>query len=290
MGLGVSGHNEENDDVLAGQGGVAPGGGTLIDPNSRLWNPAGVGAGYDNDIARYRQRGAQTQAAVQLDQTHADEARRMQLGSLGHLEMQARGSAPSSAAILSQRANQNAAQGIAAAGLRKGGPGAALAAQRQVLPGALDQMMQTNASNANMRAAETSRGQAAFAAGATGAMGQDIQAGVANAQLVAQQRALDEAHQQANERLAWDTRKTQMNNANEFFNQRQNEELNRRRAAAAQEAEDWGKVMGYGNSAVGGVIGFTKATNDANAKGGTSDYRAKTNIVPMGSLHSLERY
>ncbi len=280
MAIGVSGHNEENDDVFG-----TPVGG-LIDPNSRLWNPAGTGSAYDNDVNRLRTEGAQGQEAVQVDQRQANYARDMQMGSLGHLQRQADGSAASSAAILGQRANQGAAQSMAAASLGKGGPGAGLARLGAVAPQAGNAALQANVQNAGARAGEIGRGQSAYGAGALSVQSQDIQAATANAQLQAQQRALNEARQQANEKLAWDTRNAQMHNANTFLTGQQTDELHRRQTSAAQEAEDWNKVIGYGSSTTGGIIGFAGAATKANDP--KSDRRAKDNIVPMGSLSSLE--
>ncbi len=297
MAFGVGGHNEENDDVFTpttGKGGPSNqvGGSGVISKNNRLWNPAGTGYAYDKDVNRLRAEGAQTQDAVQLDQSEANQSRDMQLGSLGHLMDQANGSAASSAQILSQRANQAAAQQIGAAGLRKGGPGAAIASMNMAAPQVGAGALAANAQNANMRAGEISRGQSAYASGALGAHGQDIQAATANAQLVAQQRALDESRQQANEKLAWDTRKAQMNNANEFTGQRQTEELHRRQTSAAQAAEDEAKVYGYANMGLGAVTGGVAAVQTAAPKDpketSGSDERMKMRSVPMGSLSSLD--
>ncbi len=282
MGLPRFARDTQNDDLLTAQTtaalgdqeGWAPGGG---DDDQDAGTNLNV---YDKDVERYRARGAQTQPAIKLDQAHADQAREMQMGSLGHLERQANGSAPSSAAILSQRANEGAAQSMAAAGMRRGGPGAAIAGMNAGSQAASGQALAANAQNANMRAAEVSRGQGAFAAGAAGAQGQDIQAATANAQLTAQQRALDEQRQQANERLGWDTRHAQLGNRATYDRLGQTAAQNQRNATNAEDQARYDEGMGYVNLGTSWMQG---------AAGGVSDARAKRDVTPMGSLSSLER-
>lgn len=266
-----------------------------VDSNGRAWHPSGgahqdpdntwPGAapgrtGYDESVDRYRQRGAaaQAQGPLTLNLDRPNESRGLQMGSLGLLRAQAEGTAPSSAAILAQRANQNAGRQISAAGLGKGGPGAAIAGVGEAMPVAGDRALATNVQNAQQRAGEVSRGQAGLSAGANAAQGQDITTATTNAQLDAQQRALNEHRQQAYERLAWDTRNTQLQNATESAQQDAVNALNRRKARAAQsevskEAAFTG--LGIGSSIVSGAL--------------LSDPRTKQNVVPMGSLGHLMR-
>ncbi len=237
---------------------------------------------YQADVARSRERGAQTRPAIQVDETQADGARQLQMGGLGMLRQQATGEAPSSAAILSQRANQGAAQAMGSAGLTKGGPGAAIAAQSRATPAAAQGAMAMNAQNADRRAGEISRGQAAFAGGALGVQGQDIAAATTNAQLEAQQRAVDEQHQQSNERLAWDTEHTRMANRLEYRRQTQTAAHNQAQALSAEAAQDYNEAMGWVGMGAGAVSGGLSGA-------GSSDPRAKTNVIDMGSLSSLRR-
>ncbi len=163
---------------------------------------------WDDAVTGYRDTGAamQQRAAPVLDQRQADQSRGLQLNALDMLRRQGSGQAPSSADILSQRANQTAVQnaGAQVTGARTAGGG--IAALRGAGNAAGNAMLAGNAQNADARAGEISRGQGAFASGAGTAQGQDIHAATTNAQLEAGQRALNEAGQQGYEAMAWNTR------------------------------------------------------------------------------------
>ncbi len=238
---------------------------------------------YDLDVDRARRMGDEShlRRGPQLNQTNADEARGVQMGSLGLLRRQADGSAPSAAAILSQRANQGAAQAIGGAGLHARGPGGAIAAQRGASMQASGQALAANAQNANMRAGEISHGQAGLAAGAVGAQGQDTAAATSNAQLEAQQRALNEARQQAFERQGFGVRKTQQQAGDDWARMQAEAENAARRQSQYEQAQDDANTM----SAINTTLGITTGALGA-AK---SDPRTKTNIMPMGSLGHLMR-
>ncbi len=237
------------------------------------YKKAGTSA-YDKDVDRARRMGDQShdRDAPTLDQGNADEARGIQMGSLGLLRQQADGSAPSAAAILSQRANSAGAQQIARQQLAGRSPGARIAASGNAMSAGSLGMLQANAANAGQRAGEISRGQAGLAAGSVGVQGQDTSAAVSNAQFEQQQRALNEARQQNFERQGWNVRKTQQQAADDFYRQQQEAEAARARQDAAKDAENDAVTMGWINRGLNLL---------------PSDPQAKTNIRPMGSLGHL---
>ncbi len=236
------------------------------------WKQGGTSA-YDADVDRARRMGYEGigRAAPRLDQTNADQARGVQMGSLGLLMNQANGTAPSAAAIQSQRANQGAAQAIGGAGMH-GGIGAALSAQNAASSGAGNQALAANAHNAAQRAAEISHGQAALSAGAVGTQQQDTGAAVSNAQLEAQQQAADEARQQMFERQAYGVRKTQQQAADDFAAQRAAAQNDAARQRQIQDALEDQKTMMAVNT------GLTVAS------AAMSDPRAKMGIGSLGTL------
>ena len=243
------------------------------------WTAVGVDGGavvsdqFMHDANRYRRIGQEAgdrySNPVQLDQGAANQSRGVQMGALGLLRAQASGQAPSSAAILSQRANQNA--GRMAAGQVAGarGPGAAIAAFGGANAAASGQAMAQNAQNAQLRAGEISRGQGAYTTGAGAMRGQDINAATANAQLDAEGRRLAEQQQQYYERMAHDVRGAEMGAMDEA--QRQNTLANQqdRQSVAAERAADYDKAKTVASLGIGAF---------------TSDPRAKTHIGSLGHL------
>ncbi len=258
---------------------------TAADPNWRVdgggeqvvngWRQAGTNA-WDQDVDRYRSRGAQGYGPLQLDQRHADESRSMQLGSLGMLEHAARGNAPSRAEAVGRLAHDDAMRSSTASLIGKGGPGAAIIGARNAGNVAAQQMGASNLATMDMRAQEMARAQQGFASAAHGVRGQDIQAATTNAQLEAQRRALNESRQQANERMGWDTRHAQMQSAAEWKRQQDQAALNTRRASAAQEAEDDAALKDDINLGLGLGLGIL------------SDERVKKHIVDLGSLGNMK--
>ncbi len=254
---------------------------------------------YDKSVDAYRERGAKTQEAIQLDQGRADESRGLEMNALGMLRAQGNGTAASSAAILAPRVTENAVQQagqqVTAA---RGGIGAHIAAQRQASQAAGQQMLAGNAQSANARAQEISTGQNAYTSGAGAVQGQDIGAATTNASLAARQRALDEQHQQANERLAYDTRRTQESARKESARQDQQERERQRANAAARTAADFQKVKDVvGAVASSGASLSSASSGEANVdhenkRASTgSDERMKQDVHPMqmGSLSHLYR-
>ena len=272
------GRGDQNNDVTDAPAGT---GATIIDPSKdNRWAPGltpGGNTAFNRDVERSRQRGARGKRAITLDQRQADEARGMQMGSLGMLEGAARGNAPSRAAAIG---TMNTDAGIRAgmagmAGAR--GAGASIAAMRGASGAMGQQMGQQNQQVADMRAQEMARAQQGYSSATQAARGQDIGAATTNAQLEAQQRAINEQRQQANERMGWDIRNTQMQGANAFEDQRTNDELARRKATAAQGAEDDANTRENASTFLGGASGML------------SDERTKEHVVPVGSLASLSR-
>lgn len=162
---------------------------------------------FDDITGRYQRRGADLQhrTGPTLDETQANQSRGMQLNALEMLRRQGSGEAPSAAAIMSQRANQNAVMqtGQQMTGARN--VGGALAALRMGAGASLG----ANAANAAGRAGEVSQGQGAYMGGTTALRGGDINAATQNAQLAAGQRSLNEAAQQNYEGMSRNARYAQ---------------------------------------------------------------------------------
>lgn len=269
-----SGHGTQNDDLTNGRPV------TLINQGAdQRWAASGgpdgnVETSYDRDVDRSRKRGAAPIAGVTLDQGQANESRELQMGSLAMLESAARGNAPSRAVALGQMGTETSMRnGMAGSGAGRG-VGGALMAMRNAQAATGQQMSAGNQQVADMRAQEMGRAQQGFASNAQAARGQDILAATTNAQLEARRRELQEQRQQANERMAWDTRHTQLQSANEWKTQQDGADMNRRRASAAQSAEDRAATMDNVNMGlgVGGML---------------SDERTKRSVIPMGSLSGL---
>jgi hypothetical protein len=273
------------------------------DPN---WSPDGFGNetpgngqfygdnAYDTDVARDRQLGksAQDWAPTTIDQRRGNESRGMQLSALQMLRAQANGTAPSSAAILSQRANQDAVRSAALQTTGAKSAGGAIAANRGAGEAAGHTMLAGNAANANVRAGEVGHGLGAYAGGAGQVQGQDIGVATADAQLAAQQRALNEQRQQFFERQGFNTRGVQHQAQQEAERQLLAKAQADRAYKAARSAADWGKVKDTVNMALTlGQSGLGSQGDEAPPKEDTtSDERAKRNVMPMGSLASLRRY
>ena len=248
------------------------------DPNGG-WQAYGVEGGavtskqFDHDYNRYRKLGDQAAQAgpVAVDQAASNQSRGLQLGALGLLQRQADGTADSSANILSRRANENAARAASSQVAGARGVGAGLAAFNGANEGAANTAMAANAQSANERAREVSRGQHAYTAGAGSMRQGDLSVASQNAQLDAQNRALADKQQQHYERMAWDTRNTEMNAANEAMNSERarNEQL--RQSRIAENAADWQKTKDVASLGLGAI---------------TSDPRGKMRV---GSLSSLMR-
>jgi hypothetical protein len=217
--------------------------------------------GADKDVERYRNMGATSQAGPQLDQTQANQARGLQMGSLGMLENAARGNAPSQAAIMGQSmGSQTMGAGLSAASAASGGPGSQLAGMRAAITGTTQANQQNAGQLMAMRNKESATDMGAFAHGASGVRGQDISAATTNAQLEGQQRALNEQRQQSFERMAFDTRNAELNAQMQQRAQRDAEEQAQRAARDAEEAAFYNKVKAVGN------IGFGSLTSIMGAK------------------------
>jgi hypothetical protein len=290
------------DGLSAGPDGTAWSNPNTYDPN-RGYSAVDPGDGsatvvspqFDIDVNRYRGMGAQGQAAVNLDQTHSAASRQLQMGALGMLRAQGDGSAPSSAAILAQRANQGAVQNAAMQVTGAKSAGGGIAAARGAGNMAAAQMLAGNATNANVRAGEISRGQGAYAQGAGSLMGQDIGEATTIANLEATQNALNEHRQQAYEKMAWDARNAEMNAANQAHNQDTQRQQAERAQRDAEAQADFNKMKDLASGSVGAT---TAAAGGASGSGGTSDPgdpndpnnsgsdpRMKRDIHPMSGLH-----
>lgn len=233
---------------------------------------------YDASVDRYHQMaaGAGAQAPVTLDQGQSDQSRGLQMDALGMLRNQATGAAPSAAAIVSQRANEGAANAAARSGVAGHGMGARIASMGATMPAVAQQATTANATNAGNRSAETQAGASAYATGAGQVNAQDVGAATQNAQLDAQQRALAQQREEYFNQMAADTRTAQGQNQDT-----KNAQIDQMHATgAANAAAD--DAAEYGAAKQGASMGIS-------ALMGLSDPRSKQNIRPlsMGSLAHL---
>jgi hypothetical protein len=301
MGFFIGGHDEESDSLfgappspndMTAENGWVGGDPSLIPPpaNSPQWDPRQWGgrgneavngwaqfgsSDADRDVNRYRQLGAETQAPVQLDDTQQLQSRGLQMGALQRLQLAAKGGAPSRAAALNANANADAIRAATAGVAGARGPANSIVATRNAMGAEASKLGANNQSAMDMRAQETARDQAAYSNGAQGIRGQDIQGATTNAQLVAQQRALEQQKQQAYEKMAWDTRNAQLQAGLESRAQDQGAALALRQKRDAEEAADMGKIKDVASLGVGAVLGVL------------SDERTKKNIHPIGGLSRL---
>jgi len=237
---------------------------------------------YQDDVDRYRKLGWDKQPAVTLNQGQADQSRGMQMGALGLMRAQANGSAPSSAGILANRANETAAMNATRAATATKSAGAGIVAAGAAADAATGSrgVLAQNAANAGQRLGEISSGQTGLASGAVGAQGQDTSAATINAQFEARQRALNERKQQGYERMAFDTTHSRLQNEGEARRQIRGNEAAQREIDAAADAESRDAPRRSLSAPVGFLMGGIK-----------SDVRAKTRVhtVDVGSLSSLTR-
>lgn len=179
------------------------------------------GEAWNAHLGRYRDMAGREQAPIALDETQANEARGVQMGSLGLLDDAARGGAPSQAAILGRAgigdAMRSGLSGLAGAR----GPGAAVA-------GVNGSMQRTGtASHGVTQGALTQSGRemsldmGALSSVAGAVRGQDVTAATTNARLEAERRRLDDANRQFYERQAQGVRMTQLGAGAEMDQQHQ---------------------------------------------------------------------
>ena len=245
------------------------------------YEQAGTNA-YDTDVARDRTMGAASnnRAAVTLDQGAANQSRALQMNGLGLMGQAARGQAPSRAAALGQSSTENTIRAASAGTAGARGPGASIAAMNGAQIVSANKMGANNAAIGDMRAAEMAKAQSEYAAGAQHVQGQDVSAATTNAQLEAQQRALNEARQQGFEKRGWDVRKTQSQAADEYAREQAAQANARARARQADQAYEDAQIdksISTFESALMGAAG--------------SDERMKKHIRPlkMDGLSNLMR-
>lgn len=300
----MKGHSRDNDDLhgevpnpnqRTPENGATPEKGGLIpfapngwDSDPRNWGGHGYQSkdgwyipgtsGADIDVDRYRRMGGKGEAAPELDRRHL-QSRFQQMTALGELQRAAKGGAPSRAAALGQLANENALRAGSAGVAGARGPGQSVVAMRRAQGDVASRMGQANQGQMDMRAAEIARDQQAYAAGAHGVRGQDLGVATTNAQLEAQQRALNEQKQQAYERMAWDTRNTQMNAELERKGQDDRNAMAKRQQREAEKQADFDKIKDVASVGAGTVMPLLDPTG--------SDERMKTNVRPIGGLARL---
>ncbi len=258
---------------------------------------------YDKSVDKYRNRGnplnpdgTRKVEALSLNQGQADESRGLEMNALAMLRRQGDGTAPSAAQTLSQRANQGAIQNAGQQVTAARGIGNRIAASQNAGQQAGTAMLAGNAANASMRAGEISQGQNSYAGGAGAVNTQDIGASTTNAQLESQQRALEELHQQSNERMAYDTRRTQMSAQAESVRQANAAREAQRAYDAAKATDAWNKGMAVVSTATS--LGSNASSMGKAAEGprppessaaqreiDTSDPRSKMNIGSLSSLY-----
>lgn len=258
------------------------------------------GQTWDENVTGYRDTGdaMQKRTANQLDQTQANEARGYQMGSLENLRTAANGGAPSQAAFLGQGMTSSAlGAGMAAGGAARGGPGGAIAGMRAAMTGTGQQLQQNNAQVMALRNKESATDMGTFAGAAGAVRGQDIGAATTNAQLTAQQQALNEAAQQNYERMALDTRKTQLDTGMTAQGQHNQNVVALKEASKNAQASNLaagtmlfntatGMATGGASAAVQAAAARRKASAPAPAPkpDTTSDERAKYSVGSLGHL------
>lgn len=227
----------------------------------------------DEDVERYRQKGAERRPAIQLDAERMNRAQPMQYGSLALLSQAAAGNAPSRAAELGRLSTEDANRTAAGAAIGRGA-GGSVRATRGAIGGLGAQGARSAMAAGDMRAGEMGQARGEYAGGASTARRQDIGIGVTNAKLDAANRDLEAKRQQQFEKLAWDTRNAEMFG---MVEQRALEEQKQiqERAAAGQEEAQREKEFWDTTTAGGGFL--TGMMSDVSTKRG----------VPYGSLAPL---
>jgi hypothetical protein len=148
---------------------------------------------------------------------------------------------------------------------------------RGAMGNAASRLNAANATAMDARAAETARDQAAYAGGVNTMRGQDLTLATTQAQLEAQQSALNEQRQQAYEKMGWDTRNAQLQAGLERKRQDEAQALAKRQQRNADEQQTWTTIKDGASLGLGGILGVL------------SDPRTKTNVVPIGGLSRLRR-
>lgn len=303
-----SGHDEENDDMLNGPAAPTPGQqaprteryGYNENPINRNWTGQlgdprryrGKGyyqengqyvpgtSGAEQEVARYQGMGMATQAPVGIDRTRTGESRGLMMGSLGHLQNVADGRESEALRLGQDQARQAALGQTSMAASVRGGAMARAAASSAANRG----IARSNAQIANYaragQAAEMQQARQQLMQGSTGLRTQDLGLAGSQADLAARQRALDEHRQQTYEGMASDVTDAELFARLEAQKQDEQQAAAQRRQRAAEKQADTDKAFDIFNVATGGVGGFL---------GDLSDERAKTNIVPVGSLARFMR-
>lgn len=215
-------------------------------------------SGFDRDVGRFRNMAANAygRGAPGVRDAFTGHSRSMVMGSLAPLEAAAYGQAPSVAALQAQQSTEDAIRaGRSMASSVKGGAGARIAAMRNATMQSGQLAAQGGQAAAMARAKEMADARGQYF-GATNALyGQDASLAQAQADATARQRNLNAQERQAYERMGFDTRKSEQ--------ERYAMRTGAWRDARQQKLQDESEPITW------------------------SDARAKTNIVPMGSLAGM---
>ena len=254
---------------------------------------------YDQDVARDRSMGqaGMNRAGVHLNvgQSHSD--RLLQMGGLAKLRAGMNGQLPSQAVAQGAVAREGTVrQGTGA--ITGGAGGRGVAALQTAAGGMGDQFAQTGADVNAAREAEINRDTTGFLRGALGAHGQDIGEATTQAQLEAQQRALNEARQENFENRGFDVRQQQQQAAIDNANLTADQQRLIKQEQAAYNQNQFNTLMndaGAGAGMVTGGVGAVVLSNnnqDPNNPNNhsSSDPRTKRRVDPMGSLRGLHRF
>ncbi len=235
-------------------------------------------SGADVDVARYRSMGeaAGQMQGPQINQARTGESRGLQMGSLASLEDVAAGRS-SEALRMGQAQARDAALGqqSMAASVRGGAMARAGAARAANLNSARTQAQIMNSARAG-QAAEMADARGRLFQGATQQRAQDLALATDQAKLQAQQRALNEQQQQGLERMGWDVRSADQGAGLETQQQMDAQKAANRKYRLAERQQEEQAYITAGSTVLG-------------AMGGMSDERAKTQIMPVGSLARLMR-
>lgn len=272
MSIFLEGHDETSDDLFA----TDPKKPTGVSPALR-WGGRAEGA--NDDVSRYRAMGGRPTSAVRVDQTQANQARGMQMGSLAGLQNAAAGGAPSRSAALGQTSTENAIRAGQTNAARGRGITGSLASTRGSLAGVGQQAQAANMQLGEMRGQEIARDREALLGGVSGARRQDIGVATEDARLEAQRRALATQREKQYEQMAWDTRNADLFGSIDAIKTEEQRQLNERQLQAARAASEDAKLKDWIGMGAGSAMGLFGLMSDSRAK----------EVVPAGSLAGLMR-
>jgi len=253
---------------------------------------------FDQDIARDKAMGDNVNpAAARIDRTSTDQSHNMAMGALGLMSARANG-ADTPAQALSRQQTQGAVSALnSSAASIKGGAMAREAAARGAVAGGARVAAQGAQDTQALAAREQADAAGQLYTGAAAQRGNDIGLASSQAQLQAQQNALNESHDAFYNQQQFNTQKAQVDaslgrsaadiaatNASAATNlQEQQANLNNYKAAASTALAGVSGAFSVAGSGPGRPSGPESATSssDPDDPWTHSDERTKQNVEPM---------